>query len=100
MICAVAGPNSASAEASFAVEPVAAPHELLGLTPMERDPVRIVEAAQIRLRLLRQGNELGVRRSVTALIRQARDQMVRSVIQSSRARASAPSGPRSPAEVG
>jgi len=77
---------------AVAREPIAAPHELLGLNPMERDPVRIVEAAQIRLRLLRQGDELEVRRRVTALIKQARNQMVWTVIQSSRVPASAPSG--------
>jgi hypothetical protein len=91
----VAHPSPASVGPLAATsEPIEAPHELLGLSPMERDPVRIVEAAQIRLRLLRQGSELGVRRHLTALIKQARNQMVRSVIQSSRARASAPSGPQ------
>jgi len=79
---------------AVASEPVPAPHELLGLDPTERDPVRIVEAAQIRLRQLRQGNELEVRRRVTALIKQARNQMVRSLIQSSRVPASVPSGPQ------
>lgn len=87
-------PSQASSGASATSELIDAPHELLGLSPLERDPVRIVEAAQNRLRLLRQGSELAVRRHLTALIKQARNQMVRSVIQSSRARASAPSGPQ------
>jgi len=73
-------------------EPLEAPHELLGLSPEECDPVRIVEAAQTRLRMLRNGHEYTVRRELSALIRQARDQMVRSVIQSFRVRASVPSG--------
>ena len=91
----VAYQSLASSGASAATsEPIDAPHELLGLSPMERDPVRIVEAAQNRLRLLRQGSELGVRRHLTALIKQARDQMVQSVIQSCRARVSVPSGPQ------
>ena len=75
-------------------ESIEAPHELLGLSPDECDPVRIVEAAQMRLRMLRNGHEYTVRRELSALIRQARDQMVRSVIQSFRARASVPSDRR------
>ncbi len=95
MACTVACPNPAPYESSAAAgEPIDAPHELLGLSPMERDPVRIVEAAQVRLRLIRQGSEFEVRRRLTAMIKQARDQMVRSVIQSSRARESVPSDRR------
>lgn len=52
-------------------------HELLGLSPDERDPVRIVEAAAIRLRALgRADGHDDVRRSLARLIRQARDQML------------------------
>lgn len=75
-------------------EPLDAPHELLGLSPDECDPVTIVEAAQRRLRMLRNGGEHTVRRELSALIRQARDQMVRSVIRSFRVRASVPSDRR------
>jgi hypothetical protein len=75
-------------------ELIDAPHELLGLSPTESDPAMIVEAAQRRLRMLRNGHEYTVRRELSAMIRQARDQMVRSVIQSFRARASAPTGRR------
>jgi len=52
-------------------------HELLGLSPDERDPVRIVEAAAIRLRALIQANgHDDVQRSLARLIRQARDRML------------------------
>ena len=55
-----------------------APHELLGLTACERDPVRIVAAAAARLRLLESagGSERAVRQSLCALIRRARDAML------------------------
>ena len=56
-----------------------APHEILGLSPDERDPVRIVEAASIRLQAIQSagGSLREVRRTVTALIRMARDAMLR-----------------------
>lgn len=55
------------------------PHEILGLSPHERDPVRIVEAASIRLQAIQRGggSHREVRRTVTALIRMARDAMLR-----------------------
>jgi|688.fasta_scaffold275221_2 hypothetical protein len=58
---------------------IEAPHELLGLPPDERDPVRIVEAAAIRLEALRDGGgtHWEVRRTVAALIRMARTAMLR-----------------------
>jgi len=56
-----------------------APHEILGLPPDERDPVRIVEAAAIRLRAVQQsgGTQREVRQTVEALIRMAREAMLR-----------------------
>jgi len=58
---------------------VESPHELLGLPADERDPVRIVEAAAIRLQAIRRGggSQREVRRTLTALIRMARDAMLR-----------------------
>lgn len=58
---------------------IASPHEILGLPADERDPVRIVEAASIRLQALQGGggSHREVRRTVTALIRMARDAMLR-----------------------
>ncbi len=60
---------------------VDAPHEILGLPADERDPVRIVEAAAIRLQAIQGGggSHREVRRTVTALIRMARDAMLREV---------------------
>lgn len=58
---------------------IASPHEILGLPAEERDPVRIVEAASIRLQAIQGcgGSQREVRRTVTALIRMARDAMLR-----------------------
>jgi hypothetical protein len=55
-----------------------APHEILGLPADERDPVRIVEAAAIRLQTVQQGGgtQWEVRRTVEALIRMAREAML------------------------
>lgn len=60
---------------------IESPHEILGLAPDERDPVRIVEAAAIRLQALREsgGTQWAVRRTVAALIRLARESMLRGV---------------------
>lgn len=57
---------------------VESPHELLGIPADERDPVRIVEAAAIRLQAIQRGGggQREVRRTVTALIRMARDAML------------------------
>ena len=51
------------------------PHEILGLTPLERDPVVIVGAALAKLRVIRgsNGSEVMVRRAVEAVVIQARD---------------------------
>ena len=56
-----------------------APHELLGVAADERNPARIVEAAAARLRAVHDGGgtDLDVRRTVVALIRRARDAMLR-----------------------
>ena len=56
---------------------VEAPHEILGVPATERDPVRIVEAAEIRLAALARGGEAQVRSTLQGLIRQARDRMLR-----------------------
>lgn len=58
---------------------IGSPHEILGLPPDERDAVRIVEAAARRLDALQQGNgsDREVRRTLTALIRLAREAMLR-----------------------
>jgi len=57
------------------------PHEILGLSADERDPVRIVEAAACRLRALEaaRGSEAAVRRSLARVIRSARDDMLRAL---------------------
>jgi len=59
------------------------PHEILGLTPGERDPVRIVEAAAGRLRAIREGSgtDWEVQRTVTALIQMARWAMLRDAMK-------------------
>lgn len=61
------------------IDALEAPHEILGLPPDERDPVRIVEAAAIRLRAVQQsgGTQREVRQTVEALIRMAREAMLR-----------------------
>jgi hypothetical protein len=61
----------------------AAPHEILGLSARERDPVKIVEAASIRLKALDDagGSEVTVRRSLARLIRAARDTMLAAASQ-------------------
>lgn len=61
----------------------AAPHEILGLSARERDPVKIVEAASIRLKALDDagGSEVTVRRSLARLIRSARDTMLAAAAQ-------------------
>jgi len=58
---------------------VDAPHEILGISAAERDPVRIVAAASARLQAIQRGggSQREVRRTVTALIRLARDAMLR-----------------------
>lgn len=58
---------------------IESPHEILGLPADERDPVRIVEAASIRLQAIQsgRGSHREVRRTVTALIRMAREAMLR-----------------------
>ncbi|MFM9058809.1 MAG: hypothetical protein ACKOSQ_06790 [Planctomycetaceae bacterium] len=55
------------------------PHEILGLPPDERDPVRIVNAAACRLGRLTAagGSESAVRQALTHLIRAAREEMLR-----------------------
>lgn len=62
-------------------EPLAAPHEILGLPPEERDPVRIVEAAEIRLEAVQKhgGTQWDVRETVESLIQRARDMMLRTL---------------------
>jgi hypothetical protein len=61
----------------------AAPHEILGLSAHERDPVKIVEAASIRLKALDDagGSEVTVRRALARLIRSARDAMLAAAAQ-------------------
>ena len=56
-----------------------AAHEILGLSPGERDPVRIIDAAAARLRALESagGSETAVRLSLARLIRRAREEMLR-----------------------
>jgi|688.fasta_scaffold333479_2 hypothetical protein len=54
------------------------PHEILGLMSVERDPVAIVAAALAKLRVIRSsnGSEVTVRRTVEAVVIQARDQLL------------------------
>jgi hypothetical protein len=70
-----------SAAVATDADPAVPPHELLGVDAAERDPVRIVEAAQIRLRslLASQGSEVALTREVCRLIRRARDHLLESL---------------------
>jgi hypothetical protein len=63
---------------------IESPHEILGLPAGEHDPVRIVEAASIRLQAIQRsrGSHREVRRTVTALIRMAREAMLREACDS------------------
>jgi len=78
----LAAPNLTSDTDAFSMPndqfDIESPHEILGLPADERDPVRIVEAASIRLQAIQsgRGSHREVRSTVTALIRMARDAML------------------------
>jgi len=84
-----APPSAAPPAGSPAASPSRPAAAVLGLEPGEADPVRIILAAQLRLRRYRRGGRLAANRDQAAemhRIAEARDQLLRRVLGRVRAR--------------